>query len=54
MNAPLLTAPLLTDTVNNRDVNTGVSSQTGLWLLKTGFKPDLGFTDLHKNILYKE
>jgi len=27
----------------------------GFRLLKTGFKPDFGFTDLHKNILfYKE
>jgi len=29
-----------------------VFGQTGFRLLKTGFKPVFGFTDLHKNILF--
>jgi len=39
--------------INIRDVNI-VFWQTGYRLLKTDFKLVIGFTDLHKNILYKE
>src|SRR6218665_898103 len=37
---------------STRDVKTGFFWKTGFRLLKTGFKPVFGFTNLHKNIYY--